>query len=139
MSVLSIAGDTISCAPVTQLVKIMRMPKTARAKDPGSSLRVGNGDQDEQEVNDHQEGANHKDDEDKQFHIGADNQNEGDDICTIILGNSGPTTESPPPTIKDAMLEMFISLMFSRMVMRKLVEEQGVDSPETSISTICDG
>ena len=40
----------------------------------------------------------------------------------------------PPLTIEDEMQEMFLILGFSLMVAKKLVEDQGIDSPWTLAS-----
>ena len=62
-----------------------------------------------------------------------------------MVGDCELAIESPPLTIKDEMQEMFVWLLFSQRIAKKLVDDQEIDSPNTlasisnnDIVTICD-
>ena len=121
------------------------MLKVVRTKNPERSSHGGDSDQDKQEILDHQEGDDHNYDEDEKCASGADEEKEGDDLNTTMLGDCYPAIASSPPTIKDKMHAMFLRLLFSQMVVKKLVENQGIDSSrslaslsENDITAICD-
>ena len=81
----------------------------------GSSCS-GNRDQDIQEVPTCQGGNNHYSNKEKESPSRDDEEKEEDEVATVVLGSCMPATESPPPTIKTKIQEMFLGLGFSLMV-----------------------
>ena len=65
---------------------------------------------------------------------GADKEQEGNNVDTAVLHNHGPAIASPLTTIKDEMQVIFIRLLFSRMVVKKIVEDSGIVSLKTLTS-----
>ena len=51
-----------------------------------------------------------------------------------MLGNCMPVIENLPPTFDNEMQMMFIRLGFSEIKAKKLVKDQGIDSPQTLAS-----
>ena len=114
------------------------MLKTERTTNPGS---LSCEDQDGEEVHDHWKREN----KDEESPSEADDEQEGDDVDTTMLGNHGPAIASPAPTIKEEMQAIFVKLLFSQTVTKKLMEDQGINSLRTlaslssdDIPSICD-
>ena len=113
-------------------------PRPTGSVNLASSSHGGNSNQDGQEVPEHSNGDNHDGEEDKKSSNGANQQKEeGHERCTLA-------TESLPSTIIIEMEEMFLRLGFSQTVAMKLLDDQGIDSPQTlaslsdkDIATIC--
>ena len=80
------------------------------------------------------DGDDHDKKEDKESSIGANKQKTEDDVVTVMLGRCTPAAESPPLTIIEEVEEMFLRLGFSQMVAPKLLDDQGIDSPQTLTS-----
>ena len=80
------------------------------------------------------EGDDHNNDEGKESLSGADEEKESNDAETAVLGDCGLAIASPSPTIKGAMQAMFIRLLFSHILMKKLGKDQGTDFPMTLAS-----
>ena len=51
-----------------------------------------------------------------------------------MIGDHGPAIKSLPPTVKDKMQVIFVSLLFCQMVTKNLLKKQGVGSPRTFVS-----
>ena len=128
----------------TQLVRKMRSRLT-RSTNLASSSFGGDGKRTRQEVPECTSDDDHKDEGDKKPSSEADNQAEEEEAVEVPLAACTPAAPSPPPTITKEMEEMFLRLGISQVVVLKLVEDQGIDSPwmlaslsDEDITTVCD-
>ena len=99
------------------------MPKTAKTTKPRSSPRREDSNQDRQQVHNYREVGGHEDEGDKETPSGAEEENEGDEVDTTMLGDYGPAIESPTLTIKDEIQAMYIRLLLGQMVVETLKED----------------
>ena len=95
------------------------------------SSHGGDGQQTRQEVPECQDGDGHDEDEDKKSLSKANKHKEEDKAATVPPARCTLAAPSPPPTNAKEMEEMFIRLVFSQAVILKLVDDQGIDSPQT--------
>ena len=88
------------------------------------------GNQDRQEVPDLLDGDGHDVEKDKESSSGANKQKEDDEDNTVSSPSCTSAAESPPST--------FLRLGFSQTMAMKLVDDQGIDSPQT-LASLSDG
>ena len=62
------------------------------------------------------------------------NQEEEEEAVMVPLVAHAPAAPSLPPTIVEEIEKMFLRLEFSQAVVLKLVDSQGIDSPQTLAS-----
>ena len=96
-----------------------------------SSSCGGDGKQTRQEIPEHPDGDNYDEDKDKKSLSEANKQKEEDVTKTVQLVRCTLAAPSLPPMIIKEMEEMFLRLGFSQTVAMKLVDDQGIDSPQT--------
>ena len=53
---------------------------------------------------------------------------------TVLLVSHAQATESPPPTILEEIEDMFLILASTQSVDTKLVDDQGIESPQSLAS-----
>ena len=63
-----------------------------------------------------------------------ENEEDEEDVATVVLGCHIPATKRPPPITRGDMQEMFF-----RLGTQKLVEDQGMDFPWTLASLFDEG
>ena len=98
---------------------------------PRSSLYGNDSELDGQEVHNCWEGNDHEDDKDEESSGGNDKEKEWNDVDPTMLNDCGSVIACLPLIIMDEMQAMFVRLLFSQMVVEKLVEDQGIDSLRT--------
>lgn len=95
------------------------------------ALHGGDGKGDGQEVLKCPDSEKHDIEEDEESPNGANKKKEEDEVVTVMLQRCTPAAESPPPTIFKEIEEIFVRLGFNQMIAQKLVEDQGIDCPQT--------
>ena len=93
-------------------------------------LHVSDSNQDWQVVHNHWKGKNYKGYKDNNSPTVANIEQEDYDKGTVMFGNGRLITASLFLTIKEEMHEMIFWLMFNQIAVEKVVEDQGINSPE---------
>ena len=105
------------------------MVKIDQKCKPHELITRGEGNRDGHDVPECPDGDDCNEEEDKESPSGVDEQKEEDVNDTMPPARCVPATGSLPWTIIEEMEEMFLRLWFSQTVVRKLVVDQGIDSP----------